>query len=142
MFKKILVPIDGSDSAWRALTTAKELVDKFEGSLVIVTVTQPINSLKLIVDKHEADRSTVELTAVSEQILTLAKMKLTGCTKAVSYVIKAGHPAECIEDAAKENNCDCIVIGRRGLSGVAEFFLGSVSASVSQHAEIPVVIVK
>lgn len=142
MFKKILVPVDGSDSAWRALSTAKELVEKFDGSLVVATVTQPINSLSLIVDKNEANRNTAELKAVSEKVLSLAKMKLNGSGKEISYVIKAGHPAECIVEAAKENGCDCIVIGRRGLSGVAEFFLGSVSASVAQQTEIPVVIVK
>lgn len=41
---------------------------------------------------------------------------------------------------AKKNGSDSIVIGSRGLSGIAEFFLGSVSSKVSQYATIPVLI--
>ncbi len=142
MFKKILVPVDGSESAWRALATAKELTEKFQGALVVVTVTQPIDHLSMVVARHELNDTMKELRAVSDKILSLAKMKLMDRKENVSYVVKEGHPAESIVAAAKENNCDCIVIGRRGLSGVEEFFLGSVSASVAQQAEIPVVIVK
>lgn len=142
MFKKVLVPVDGSESSWRALQAGKELAEKFAGEVVVLTVTQPNSALSLIVDKHEVNRSNAELQAVSEKILSLAKLKLGDLSNKAKFVLEAGHPAESIIAGAKKNGCDCIVIGRRGLSGVAEFFLGSVSASVAQQAEIPVVIVK
>ena len=41
MFKKILVPVDGSESAWRALEQASVLAEKFEGELLVMTVIQP-----------------------------------------------------------------------------------------------------
>jgi nucleotide-binding universal stress UspA family protein len=53
-----------------------------------------------------------------------------------------GSPAEVILDYANENGFDVIVIGSRGLGGIREFVLGSVSHNVVQHARIPVLVVK
>ena len=51
-------------------------------------------------------------------------------------------PAEKIVEASKEGNFDLIVMGSRGLGGVAEFLLGSVADRVADLAQCPVVIVK
>ena len=48
MFKKILVPVDGSESAWRALEQAAILAGKFEGELLVMTVIQPYNNAALL----------------------------------------------------------------------------------------------
>ncbi|MNP39883.1 Stress response protein NhaX [compost metagenome] len=53
-----------------------------------------------------------------------------------------GSPAEVILKYAKEHAIDVIVIGSRGLGGIREFVLGSVSHNVVQSARIPVLVVK
>lgn len=53
-----------------------------------------------------------------------------------------GSPAEVILAYAKEHTVDVIVIGSRGLGGIREFVLGSVSHNVVQSARIPVLVVK
>ena len=53
-----------------------------------------------------------------------------------------GPPAEVILEYANQNGIDLIVIGSRGLGGIREFVLGSVSHNVVQHATIPVLVVK
>ncbi|MNY55760.1 Stress response protein NhaX [compost metagenome] len=53
-----------------------------------------------------------------------------------------GSPAEVILNYAKEQGVDVIVIGSRGLGGIREFVLGSVSHNVVQSARIPVLVVK
>ncbi|MNR36447.1 Stress response protein NhaX [compost metagenome] len=53
-----------------------------------------------------------------------------------------GSPAEVILAYAKEHGADVIVIGSRGLGGIREFVLGSVSHNVVQSARIPVLVVK
>lgn len=58
------------------------------------------------------------------------------------FLLEVGHPSERIIAVSKEKACTSIVIGSRGLSGIAEFFLGSVSSKVSQYAAVPVLIVK
>jgi len=61
----------------------------------------------------------------------------------VSYTFRQeiGHPADRIVRVAEHEKCDLIVIGSRGLSGVKEFLLGSVSSRVSHHAPCAVLIV-
>lgn len=53
-----------------------------------------------------------------------------------------GSPAEVILNYSKEHDVDVIVIGSRGLGGIREFVLGSVSHNVVQSARIPVLVVK
>ena len=113
MFQKILVPVDGSETGWKALKTAAVLGEKFQGELQVFTVTEPYDSLSLFQIKG-----------------------------GVSYEEKAGNPAELILEKSREDGCDSVVMGSRGLSGITEFLLGSVSSKVSQYAEVPVFVVK
>jgi len=147
MFKKILVPVDGSESAWRALEQATALADKFEGELTVMTVVQPYNNAALLavpLDHNIISKSNADLEEVGKGILAAAeeKVKATGFTGPASYDMQMGHPSERILSIAKANQTDAIVLGSRGLSGIAEFFLGSVSSKVSQYAVCPVLIVK
>ena len=68
------------------------------------------------------------------------RIKAAGVTANVDLI--QGAAAEVLLDYAKENGSDVIVIGSRGLGGIREFVLGSVSHNVVQHAQIPVLIVK
>jgi nucleotide-binding universal stress UspA family protein len=147
MFQKILVPVDGSETAWKALETAAALADKFHGELQVFTVMEPYNSLSLFqitLDQNLMDRSNSEMKKATLAVLDMAKEKLTeyGFKGKVSYEKEEGNPAELILEKAREGGCDSVVIGSRGLSGITEFLLGSVSSKVSQYAEVPVFVVK
>jgi nucleotide-binding universal stress UspA family protein len=145
MFKKILAPVDGSDTAWKALKTARVLAEKFKGELLVVTVTVPYSNaslLQIALNQDVIDRNNEELEKAGKVILDQAREKLQGFKGKVSYDQEAGNAAETILDLANDQHCDAIVIGSRGLSGVEEFFLGSVSSKVSQYADVPVFIVK
>ena len=147
MFKKIVVPVDGSESAWRALEQASVLAGKFEGELLVMTVIQPFNNAALLavpLDHNIISQSNADMEAVGQEILARAKERLTanGFAGNAEYKIELGNPSERILTIAKAEKADAIVLGSRGLSGLAEFFLGSVSTKISQYANIPVLIVK
>ena len=147
MFQKILVPVDGSDTAWKALKTAAALASRFQGEIRVFTVMEPYNSLSLFqitLDQNLMDRSNREMKKASLAVLDTAKEKLTeyGFHGKVSYEDGEGNPAELILEKSREDGCDSVVIGSRGLSGITEFLLGSVSSIVSQYAEVPVFVVK
>ena len=74
----------------------------------------------------------------------MAKEKLQeyGFKGKASFEESEGNPAERILEKSRETDCDSIVIGSRGLSGITEFLLGSVSSKVSQYAAVPVFVVK
>lgn len=145
MFKKILVPIDGSETAFRALEQAIVLGEKFNSELVVINVIQPYNNaafLAVPLDNATINESNSELETIGQNVLDMARDKLIAYPKSVEYHLEIGHPSERIVSLSKKVGCDAIVIGSRGLSGIAEFFLGSVSSKVAQYAPVPVLIVK
>ena len=71
MFKKIVVPVDGSESAWRALEQAVALGKAFAGELVVVTVIQPYNNAALLavpLDHNIISQSNADLEQVGNEV--------------------------------------------------------------------------
>ena len=145
MFEKILAPVDGSQTSFKALSVARSLAEKYGGELIVLTVMVPygtLNLLQLSLDQTLIDQNNQAMRKAGFATLDKAREEIKGYTGAVEYAEETGNPAEVILHVAKERKCDTIVIGSRGLSGVEEFLLGSVSSKVSQYAEVPVVVVK
>ena len=137
--------MDGSETSWRALEQAKALGEKFDGEVFVVNVIQPYNNAALLavpLDHATIAQGNTELEKIGDKVLEVAKDKMAGFKNTVNFTIEIGHPSERIIALAKKEKCDSIVLGSRGLSGIAEFFLGSVSSKVSQYATVPVLIVK
>ena len=144
MFDKILVPVDGSEAAWRALEYAAGLGEKFNSKITIVHVVQAHYTLPTIAINGEIPFLSVnieEVEATGYKIMDLAKERMKAYANFETN-LEFGHPAERVLSLVKENRFDLIVIGSRGLSGISEFFLGSISTNVSQYSPIPVMIVK
>ena len=145
MFKKILVPVDGSEGSWRALAQAVAIGEKFESEIQVVNVIQPYNNAALLavpLDHGTVKQGNSELEKIGDKVLEMAQEKMAGYPHKVVSSIEVGHPSERIIAFTKKEECDAIVLGSRGLSGIAEFFLGSVSSKVAQYAGVPVLIVK
>lgn len=145
MFNKILIPVDGSEGSWRALENGVAIGEKFDAELVVATVIQPYNNASLLsvpLDTKTITEGNSELEKVGDKVLQMAAERLIDYKGKVNYCLEIGHPSERIIALAKKEKVEAIVIGSRGLSGIAEFFLGSVSSKVSQYADVPVLIVK
>lgn len=145
MFEKILVPVDGSETSWRALAEARELAEAFNGELLVINVIQPYNNSAMLVvplDQATINQGNNELTKIGNGVLDTAREKLKDFKGKKDFDLEVGHPSERVLAVCKEKKCTAIVIGSRGLSGVEEFLLGSVSSKVSQYADVPVLIVK
>jgi len=143
MFEKILVPVDGSETSWKAMEEAKKLAEAFRGEMVVVNVIQPNAALLVVpLDQATISQGNEELTKIGNSVLETAKEKMQDFKGKKEFLLEVGHPSERIIAVSKEKACTSIVIGSRGLSGIAEFFLGSVSSKVSQYASVPVLIVK
>lgn len=145
MYKKILVPVDGSEGSWKALADAIEVGTAMKSEIVICNVVQPYNNASLLavpMDQSAIIMGNEELEKIGDKVLTMAKERVAEYPYGIKLLLSVGYPAEKIIANAKEEQADVIFIGSRGLSGIAEFFLGSVSSKVSQYAPCPVVIVK
>ena len=76
-----------------------------------------------------------------KEIVTKAEERLAGLPNTTHTFVTEGSPIRGVLDHAKQNQCDLIIMGSRGLSGFKEF-LGSTSHSIVQHSPVPVLLVK
>jgi nucleotide-binding universal stress UspA family protein len=139
MTRRILVPMDGSPSALRALRFAVTNRRGPGTTEVLVLNVQPgilpsrFVSRSMIAE-HQA-RHGEEALKPAREILDRVKLD-SEC------YVRAGDPAKVILDFARETGCREIVMGSRGLGGVKGVLLGSVAMRVAQLAKVPVTLVK
>ena len=145
--KKMLVAIDGSETATKALDYALNLAEMCEAEVQILSVvpsvesimprfirTAPRKSYTMFIEEVENRMKTILTEA-----LEVAKRK---SIKKIATRLLKGHPADKIVKTAQEEGFDLIVLGSRGLSGIEEWVLGSVSDRVADRAACSVLIVK
>lgn len=132
--EKILVAVDGSKHADKALEYAVQLAKKYNARLGLLHVEE--DTLIRIGGPQIEDC----VGTVGECILKDASTKAKGV--AVDKFLELGSPAEIIIKVAKKGKVDLVVVGSRGLSSVRRFLLGSVSDDVSMHSRSSVLIVR
>ena len=145
MFNKILVPVDGSESAQAALDKAIELQKLCDAELLILSVFVQHNLWKASVTlvNPELTGSTDEaLESFAREVAQKSKeyAQGQGVKKLRSFYIGGG-PARTIIKFAEDHDVDLIVMGSRGLSDSTRYLLGSVSHKVTSLAQCPVMVV-
>ncbi|HSX93530.1 MAG TPA: universal stress protein [Hydrogenophaga sp.] len=144
MFKKILVPTDGSDVGHQAAATAAQMAREAGGQVVGVYVIDPFPYIGI------GDASAVGLQAYLSDAKRVAGEALEGVASAcraqnvpfAGDTIERNLVWEGILETAKAEGCDLIVMGSHGRQGVKALILGSVAQKVLTHAHVPVLIVK
>lgn len=139
MYKKILLAYDGSEHSKRAGDNAVYIAKcSSESKLEIVYVVDANKA------KHDvlSNWNSLSIEEKRKELLTGVTKKATD--EGVDYSIKIlqGEAGPSIIKYANENDFDLVIIGSRGLDGIQEFVLGSVSHKVAKRANCPVLIVK
>lgn len=140
MFKKILLAADGSDHSVRAAKKAAELA-KLSGRDAEITVVYVIDGQTSKVDVlHNPDRTVVE----EKRRLRLHPVTSLFNSEDLNFKLEKllGEPGPAIVEYANKNEFDVVVVGSRGLNGLQEMVLGSVSHKVAKRVKAPVMIVK
>lgn len=133
MAKVILVAIDGSGHATRAVSAAAELAAALGAGLVLMTVLPDSGLPPELAEFAKSEGAYV--SEVLAEMLDQAEdaARAAGATE-VTQRNAEGDPAEQIIASAREVGADIVVMGRRGLSTAREILVGSVSHKVSQLA--------
>ncbi|MDQ6600540.1 universal stress protein [Bacillus salipaludis] len=139
---RIVVPYDQSELSKRALETAITMAKQDEK--IEVNVVTVINTQTTIYNYVNFDSDPVRQAQLAEakEMLNEVKEKLSELPNKVRTFIIEGSPAMSIVNFIVEENANLVVMGSRGLSGLKELFLGSVSHYVVQKSPCPVFIIK
>lgn len=145
VFKKILVPLDGSELAERALYPALTVAQQTRGQVILLSV--PIlkhvfvterAGYGLLLPNNSFEKSRQELIAYLQSIReSQEEADFNVCTRVLD-----GDPASVIVDAATEEGVDLIAMSTRGHSGLTHWMIGSVTEKVLRAASCPVLVIR
>lgn len=144
MYKKILVPLDGSKRAERILPYVEELAEKFGSHLVLLQVVEPSVVLAAPYDMgHYYDITQIE--RVTEE----AKVYLRGLqgefqAKGIEAdtIVDNGPVVTCVLEEAIRKNVDLIAMASHGRTGLARAFYGSVASGILNQADRPLLLIR
>lgn len=145
MYDSILVPVDGSEHAEKALAVACRLLDR-DGTLYLFHVPEPLDNEALLVWGIGAvplGASLEERERVGQQVLDRAAeaAREQGATRVESRLGKGEATARAILGEAEERGVEAIVMGSRGVGDFRGLVMGSVSHKVAHAADGTVITV-
>jgi nucleotide-binding universal stress UspA family protein len=144
MYKKILAPTDGSDTAAKIIPHAVALAKSCGATVIGLNVTEPYPYSGLAESVPiTADEYRVHVTRLAEDAL---KPLQDACNAAgVSFepvIAEDIHPWKAMLDVAKDRGCDLVVIASHGRRGVQALLLGSETQKLLTHSTIPVLVLR
>jgi nucleotide-binding universal stress UspA family protein len=131
---RILVPIDGSEGAERALDHAITLAGELNASIHLLAVVDPYG-LSTVTERQEIE-------AELEDVVATAAARAQEDGVAVTTSVEAGFPHEEILDAVDDRGIDLIAMGTHGRRGLDRYVLGSVAEKVVRLSPVPVLTVR
>lgn len=159
MYQSILVPVDGSESAQKALEIAGKIASSAQATIYLLNVPElpeATDALGRAAGAHALDTSSGEAVQTGLELIEQTKQaeqsghglierirNASGLTNTeLKTVVKTGTPAEVILEQAAALGVEAIIMGSRGMSDWKGLVVGSVSHKVMHAAECAVILVK
>jgi nucleotide-binding universal stress UspA family protein len=141
MYKKILVPLDGSPLSEAVLPHAEELAKKDGAEIVILRVPEHIEPkfraqayAESIHAQEDADKAAEAYVHDKAALLQQENIKARG-------IAREGPVTETILAVAEETHADAIAMSTHGWKGLQHLLKGSVAEKIVQNAHIPVIVI-
>lgn len=147
MFRKILVPIDGSVLSDKAVQEAIDYVKMSGGEIVALSIAPPyVHSMPDITFGTSSDKSpgrNVAPVDFAQQTVdnVLHRAKIAG-VRCKTRIALSFNPYQEIIDSAEELNCDAIFMATHGYRGLNKLFTGSETQRVLDHTTLPVLVLR
>ena len=145
MYRRILVPLDGSDTAQRGLQEALALAKAFDSSLVLLHVVEVHPMMMEMATATTWALITTDLRTHGRQVLERAHdaAKAAGvASEAHLEDAAAARVCDVIVDQAREHQCELIVMGTHGRRGIEHALIGSDAERVIRMSPVPLLLVK
>lgn len=142
---RVLMPVDGSETALRAATRFAALAPQLQKTeVLLLNVQSPIAMNERIINGRPSELQHLEapLREAAEKLFASTRKELDEAGIAHTEHVEFGDPAAAIADFAQRHHCDQIVMGTHGLGAIAQMVLGSVATKVLHLAAMPVMLVR
>lgn len=151
MYKKILVPLDGSELAECALSHVKKLFeDGAAGEVILLNAVVTEIPWRVINEGGDGDimpfdYNAFKKTFIDKSMKYLARVQSRLASDGIEVkteTIEAGTPSQAIADYAQKNDVDLIVIATHGYTGMKKMMLGSIALKVLHESNVPVLLIR
>ena len=145
MYKRILVPIDGSDTAARGLAEAIGLARDLKATVRLLNMTSDFVLMVEMSTAIDFEKFREGLNQFGQHLLEKAseQAQAQGVTTETSlHDLHGGRVADAIVEEARQSRCDLIVIGTHGRRGVSRAMMGSDAENVVRSSPVPVLLVR
>ncbi|MCA0244022.1 MAG: universal stress protein [Proteobacteria bacterium] len=144
MYKRILVPTDGSEITGKAVQTALSLAKLCGAELLTIGVKEPfpysaISEMQPVPPQEFYD---AQERIAAGNVKTVIDAATAAGVKCSGHTVEALHPWEAILDHAKAQDADLLVMASHGRRGVSALLLGSETQKVLTHSVLPVLVVR
>jgi nucleotide-binding universal stress UspA family protein len=141
MYRKILVPLDGSELAEVVLPHVKEIVAGHgEAKVILLRIVEPLPAgTPPAVDFEVVQKAGVK---EAEKYLARIQAKLSKEGLNVEVEVLTGRPAETITDFVRREKVDLVALATHGRSGVSRWVFGSVADKLVRSLSVPVLLIR
>ena len=144
MYKRILVPTDGSEVTAKAVQTAISMARLAGAELFAFGVKEPfpysaISEMQPVPPQEFYD---AQERIAAEHVKAVTDAATAAGITCHGHTVEALHPWEAILDHAKTQGCDLLVMASHGRRGVSALLLGSETQKVLTHSTLPVLVVR
>lgn len=145
MYKKIMVPLDGSHIAECVIPHIEAIAKKSSAKVELVTVIEPLEIPtrgQIAISDDEIKKIDSEGKKEANKYLDQVSARLTKAGVKSDTVILSGRAADRLTRYAVNNDIDLIIMATHGRSGISRMFWGSVAEKILRATEIPVLLIK
>ncbi|MDO5849973.1 MAG: universal stress protein [Methanobacteriaceae archaeon] len=143
LYKKILVPTDGSKYAEKSLNHALLIANASGAEVIALSVIENSFSLNLPTTDSLNDINELLHDETKQNLKNVDKIKEeSGFDVNISYKIAEGSPAKAILKVVEEEDIDLVVIGSSGKTGFDKIIMGSVADKVVNNAKCSVLVIR
>jgi universal stress protein A len=141
--KKILVPVDFSETSKKAFQYALKFAEQFDCEITLLHVVQPISPIvgaPLAVEVYSDAED--EFSEAEKNLAVLVAESHSNGANSVNSSVRIGHPPNEITKAAKDMDVDLIIIATHGYTSWRHLCIGSTAERVVRTAPCPVLVVR
>jgi nucleotide-binding universal stress UspA family protein len=144
MYKRILVPTDGSEITGKAIVTAIGLAKLTGASVETIAVKEPFpySAISEMQPTPPQEFYDAQERIAAQRVQAIVRSCKDAGVACNGVTVEALHPWEAILEQAKRTGCDLIVMASHGRRGMSAVLLGSETHRVLTHSTLPVMVVR